>query len=59
MDLLQPDCSSDDARDDVCAHATVKFKEGDHVTLWVAVLAWAVNAKVQKRASAAAAVALP
>ena len=33
--------------EDLCARATVRFKEADHVTLWISVLDWAVNAKVR------------
>ncbi len=49
IDLHRPDCSNDDGGSDasLCAHATIKFKEGDHVTLWIAVLDWVLDAKVR------------
>ena len=43
--------SSDGAPDgDMCARASVKFREADHVVLWIAILEWSVNAQVRNGA---------
>ncbi len=49
IDLHKASSNSDGDSGDAgtCGQARVKFKDGDNVVLWSAVLDWAVNAKVQ------------
>lgn len=49
VDLYKASNSSGDGAvdGDVCARASVKFREADHVVMWIAILDWAVNSKVR------------